>query len=93
MCQPTASSQADGTFWRHGADVKDVKGTNEPIYKPDVYELINKKISELDKELRELSLDIHGASDCISLSHATDDTDLLSSSADHPELKFEEQCV
>lgn len=32
-----------------------------PIYRPDIYETISKKVSDLNQELRVLSLDIHGA--------------------------------
>ena len=31
------------------------------IYRPDIYETISKKVSDLNQELRLLSLDIHGA--------------------------------
>lgn len=31
-----------------------------PIYRPDIYETISKKVSSLNQELRLLSLDIHG---------------------------------
>ena len=31
------------------------------IYRPDIYETISKKVSELNQELRLLSLDIHSA--------------------------------
>jgi hypothetical protein len=30
------------------------------IYRPDIYETISRAISSLDRELRDLSLDIHG---------------------------------
>jgi hypothetical protein len=30
------------------------------IYRPDIYETISRTISSLDRELRDLSLDIHG---------------------------------
>ena len=31
------------------------------IYRPDIYETISKKVSDLNQELRLLSLDIHSA--------------------------------
>lgn len=61
MCQPSAAPDSTVGFWRPGDDTKDVKGNNADLYHPDVYKLIEKKIGELDEELRELSLDIHGA--------------------------------
>ena len=33
------------------------------LYRPDILQTIEARIEELDKELRELSLDIHGAYD------------------------------
>lgn len=61
MCQPTAAPESAAGFWRPEDNVN-VQGTDAPIYRPDVYSVIEKKIGQLDAELRELSLDIHGAS-------------------------------
>lgn len=36
---------------------------NTPVYRPDILEAIETRISELDEELRALSLDIHGLFD------------------------------
>ncbi|KAI0689751.1 aminoacylase 1-like protein 2 [Cytidiella melzeri] len=59
MCQPTALPQGDAKFWRPDDDTDDVQGTGAPIHRPDVYGMIERRISELDEELRALSLDIH----------------------------------
>lgn len=61
MCQPTAAPGSTAGFWRPQDNVDNVKGTDTPIFRPDVYTIIEKKIAELDKELWELSVDIHGA--------------------------------
>ncbi len=47
--------------WREGD--KDTAKPDRPgtsIYRPDILKAIEKRIAELDNELRELSLDIHG---------------------------------
>jgi hypothetical protein len=61
-------------------------GSND-IYRPDILETIEAKIKELDGELRELSLDIHGMSfqfNCFG--HRSTPI----GSPAHPELAFEE---
>ena len=60
MCHPTGPPPADIPFWRPSDAVSGLAGTNSPIYRPDVYRIIEKRIEELDQELRALSLDIHG---------------------------------
>lgn len=62
MCQPDSTQPVSTDFWRPGDDVTTVKGTGAEIYRPDVYKLIEKRIDELNDELRALSIDIHGAS-------------------------------
>ena len=39
------------------------KGDGRPIYRPDLFDLIDSTIEALGDELRELSLDIHGKLD------------------------------
>jgi hypothetical protein len=60
MCQGDSTQPVSPDFWRTGDNVDSVKGTGAEIYRPDVYQVIERKIEELDKGLRELSLDIHG---------------------------------
>ncbi|KAF9029524.1 hypothetical protein BDZ89DRAFT_1112567 [Hymenopellis radicata] len=51
---------APKTVWREGD--KDIAKPERPgtsIYRPDILKAIEKRIAELDNELRELSLDIH----------------------------------
>jgi hypothetical protein len=55
-------SQAD--LWRPGDDVKP-GGNGEKVYQPDVLKTIVEHIDKLDKDLRELSLDISGMTLCI----------------------------
>lgn len=62
MCQCDSTQPVSDEFWRAGDNVEWVKGTGAEIYRPDVYQVIEHRIGELDKELRDLSLDIHGAS-------------------------------
>lgn len=47
-------------FWRPTDGIVGVQGTGRKIWRPNVYKLINERIDELDAELRELNLDIHG---------------------------------
>ena len=60
MCLPTAAPENPSAFWRPQDDLKGLKGTGAAIFRPDLYKVIERKIDELDEELRELSLDIHG---------------------------------
>ena len=60
MCQGDSTQPVSDEFWRVGDDVDWVKGTGADIFRPDVYKVIEDRIHELDKELRKLSLDIHG---------------------------------
>ncbi len=60
MCLNPSTAIGETGFWRPGDNVNSVQGTGAAIYKPDIYKLIEKKIEELNEELRVLSLDIHG---------------------------------
>lgn len=68
MCQPTADPGDTSSFWRPGDSVDKVKGTGANIANDDVYACIEKRIAELDEDLRQISLDIHGA--CLGLADA-----------------------
>lgn len=47
--------------WREGdKDTAEPERPGSTIYRPDILEVIEKRITELDTELRALSLDIHG---------------------------------
>jgi len=66
MCHPHEPTHAASDLPWHPDD----KATPAParpgfsqLFRPDVLETIEQKIGELDGELRELSLDIHGVSD------------------------------
>ena len=57
-----STPQSDNKVWRPDDKAKATPsrpGSTE-IYRPDILETIEAKIKELDGELRELSLDIHG---------------------------------
>lgn len=60
MCQGDSTQLVSDDFWRVGDNVDWVKGTGAEIFRPDIYQVIEAKIQELDKDLRQLSLDIHG---------------------------------
>lgn len=57
------------------------------IYRPDILETIEAKIQELDQQLRELSLDIHGMTFTDVLNGCIV---LILQFLGHPELGFEE---
>ncbi|TCD61372.1 Serine/threonine-protein kinase [Steccherinum ochraceum] len=46
------------TVWRAGTTVGPPKGTGKPIYRPDLFEVIDSSIDDLQDSLKELSLDI-----------------------------------
>lgn len=58
-----SATQATPVVWR--PDDNQRRSPSHPgsseVYRPDILETIEKRIAELDKELRELSLEIHGA--------------------------------
>ena len=65
MCNHLAcddSSDSNSKVWR--PDDTDQPTPRKPgfsqLYRPDILETIEAKIKEMDAELRELSLDIHG---------------------------------
>ena len=67
MCQCSTDSEPKSTFdlnrvWRpdDGQTPAPLKPGSGAIYREDIFETIREKIKELDPELRELSLDIHG---------------------------------
>lgn len=57
------------------------------LFRPDILETIEAKIKEMDAELRELSLDIHGITDTSYYLFIRSSHLLLVA---HPELAFEE---
>uniref|UniRef100_A0A8H7XUH5 Peptidase M20 domain-containing protein 2 n=1 Tax=Psilocybe cubensis TaxID=181762 RepID=A0A8H7XUH5_PSICU len=66
MCQhhsdsDSAPPKSSGRVWHPDDNTKGapVRPNSSPIYRPDILETIEAKIAEMDKELRELSLDIH----------------------------------
>lgn len=61
MCTHSVTTSAPQIrFWRPTDGNVGLQGTGRKIWRPDVYKLINERIDELDAELRELNLDIHG---------------------------------
>jgi hypothetical protein len=67
MCQCSPDSEPQSNFdlsrvWRpdDGQTPAPLKPGHSAIYREDIFETIREKIKELDPELRELSLDIHG---------------------------------
>lgn len=65
MCDhPAADNSLDSTSKPWHPDDKVQPNPSSPgssqLYRPDILETIEAKISEMDTELRELSLDIHG---------------------------------
>ncbi|KAI0090619.1 hypothetical protein BDY19DRAFT_722729 [Irpex rosettiformis] len=82
MCHPSGPPPADVPFWRPDDVVKGLSGTNSPIYRPDVFAIIEKRIAELDEELRKLSLDIHDHPELKYEEHRTHDV-LVNFLTDH----------
>jgi hypothetical protein len=90
-------AQGQAQFWwaenvpadRYPCNV-DACDASVDIFRPDIYNTISETISNLDHDLRLLSLDIHGT-----LTSQYDGNDSAQSSAalGHPELKFQETCV
>lgn len=62
MCLHSSPSEATAPqgFWRPGDNVDAIQGTGKEFWRLDVYKIIEKRIEELNGELRELNLDIHG---------------------------------
>lgn len=67
MCNHHASDEIAPTgfipkLWRPGdlAQPTPARPCFNELYRPDILETIEAKIEEMDAELRELSLDIHG---------------------------------
>ena len=60
MCQGDSTQPASDAFWRPGDDAARTRGTGAPIWRPDVFDAVDGAVDALAKELRTLSLDIHG---------------------------------
>lgn len=58
MSKPVKQNPAE--IWRPNTNVGPVKGTGEPIYRPDLFEIIQSHVDSLEKSLTALSLDISG---------------------------------
>ena len=65
MCNQHASDSSNSKVWRPDdtAQPTPLKPGFSKLYRPDILETIEAKIKEMDAELRELSLDIHGIID------------------------------
>ena len=89
MCNHLASDSSSVKVWRPDdtAQPTPCQPGSSPLYRPDILETIEAKIKEMDAELRELSLDIHGIIEYILSFHP-----ILTSSTivAHPELGYEE---
>jgi hypothetical protein len=61
-CHFSTQNSGNGTAWRPDDTDRPTpaKPTASEIYRPDILDHIEATIKELDGELRELSLDIHG---------------------------------
>ena len=62
MCNHLASDSSNSKVWRPDDTAQPTPSQpgSSQLYRPDILETIEAKIKELDPELRELSLDIHG---------------------------------
>ncbi|CAL1709631.1 unnamed protein product [Somion occarium] len=60
-------------IWRPDTPVGPAQGTGKPIYKPEIFKTIDSSIDALNKELRELSLDIHSHPELAWKEHRTHD--------------------
>ena len=60
MSRPVKQNPAE--LWRPNTDVGPWKGTGKPIYRPDLYEVIDSSIDALRESFTALSLDINGES-------------------------------
>ncbi|KAG6811756.1 hypothetical protein H0H92_005953 [Tricholoma furcatifolium] len=60
-CCKSGETTSLGPIWRPDDSTKPTpQRPNAEIYRPDIYANIEETLKELDGELRELSLDIHG---------------------------------
>lgn len=68
-CHFSIQNSGSGTAWRPEDIARPTPATPNAgdIYRPDILDHIEATITELDEELRKLSLDIHGR--CISISN------------------------
>jgi hypothetical protein len=62
MCIHHASDNINSKVWRPDdtAQATPTRPGSSELYRPDILETIEAKIKQMDAELRELSLDIHG---------------------------------
>ena len=62
MCNHHASDTSNDKVWRPDDTAQPTprQPGSTQLYRPDILETIEAKIKEMDAELRELSLDIHG---------------------------------
>ena len=89
MCNHLANDTSNLKVWRPDDTAQPTPrqpGSNQ-LYRPDILETIEAKIKEMDAELRELSLDIHGI---IDIRHSVFWSDFSHLPVAHPELGYEE---
>lgn len=58
MAKPVQQNPAE--VWRPNSDVGPWKGTGQPIYRPDLFDVVEAAIDNLEESLTALSLDING---------------------------------
>jgi len=89
-CHFSPQNSGNGTAWRLEDIAKPTltRPNAADIYRPDILDHIEATIKELDGELRQLSLDIHGM--LYSLNHMNGLPDLVLA---HPELGYKELCA
>lgn len=87
-----SSTLQSDILWRPETDLEPFHGDGKAIFKPELFDVIDSTIETLSKELRELSLDIHGELNIL-MTVCIHPNDMCICSVDHPELKWEEQCV
>ncbi|THH27187.1 hypothetical protein EUX98_g7001 [Antrodiella citrinella] len=56
MSKPVKPNPAE--IWRIGQDVGPEQGTGQPIYRPDLFEIIQSHVDSMEESLKALSLDI-----------------------------------
>ena len=58
MAKPVQQNPAE--IWRPNTVVEPWKGTGQPIYRPDLFEVVEAAVDNLEESLTTLSLDING---------------------------------
>jgi len=88
MCHQDHLPTSNSIVWRPDDTAQPTPSQpgSTQLYRPDILETIEAKIKEMDPELRELSLDIHGIINIYTFGYTTS-TDL---NVAHPELGYQE---